>query len=685
MPAWMGQWPALFVSVAIKSSVLLLLLLSAARMLRGASAATRHLMWVLGMIGLVALPILEIGLPPWRVVPVPEKNWYAESPTPVLPSAPDPAIVQASDPAAASSLPPRSTGRPVPIADAGLAIYLLGMLVVLGRYGRGWMRLGHLRREAQPMRAEGWQALSRNLSRRMGLDRAPEIRQSRRSVTPMTWGILRPIVLLPEGCDRWPASKRREVLLHELAHIRRRDCLGNGIAQTAGVIYWFNPLMWLALERMRVDRERACDDRVLSAGIAPSSYADHLLALALHLRSGGRPVPGGLAMARRSKIFERLDAILDPTRRRARPGRWATVIAIGLVSAAVLPLAVMGPAAEGGGLEYDYSVGRERRAFDREAAEWLAHTLTHLTPHGVPSMVGEGITWNCRLDGAKITMKLKGRVEFQDDETDLRWMDRGSRFKIEGRDGRRKIRLQARPGDDGHPVYDREIDPAVKAWLARSLPKVLMESGLGADARMARARREGEAIERLGQIDSPRSRGIHCVAYLALPGLSDREVATILRFASRNIPSDHVRGSVLRAYVDRYLARAETWGAFLDALSTMASDDEKGRTLSGALARPELTRQEIERVLQAVTTIRSDYTASRVLAEIDPAWLRDGDLRAAYFRTLQGLASPHERGCVLVALAPHVGELEALREAYLDAASRLSSAPERQRAIRALE
>src|SRR4029077_13029222 len=94
---------------------------------------------------------------------------------------------------------------------------------------------------------------------------------------PMTWGLWRTRLLLPEQSNSWPTEQRRAVLLHELSHVRRCDCLTQFLAQIGCALYWFNPLVWIAWRRMQVERERACDDLVLNAGAKASSYAQHLL------------------------------------------------------------------------------------------------------------------------------------------------------------------------------------------------------------------------------------------------------------------------------------------------------------------------------------------------------------------------------------------------------------------------
>ena len=138
---------------------------------------------------------------------------------------------------------------------------------------------------------------------------------------PMAWGVVRPVVLLPGGADAWPDDRREVVLLHELAHIRRRDCLTQALAQAVCALYWFNPLVWLAARRLRAERERACDDLVLQSGAEGPSYAAHLLELARTLRDVRGGALATVAMARRSQLEGRLLAILNPALNRRTPGR----------------------------------------------------------------------------------------------------------------------------------------------------------------------------------------------------------------------------------------------------------------------------------------------------------------------------------------------------------------------------
>jgi hypothetical protein len=155
--------------------------------------------------------------------------------------------------------------------------------------------------------------------------------------SPMTIGVWRHRVLLPAVADAWSPERLRAVLIHELGHVRRRDTLIQLIAQLASVVYWWNPLAWLAAARLRIERELACDDLVLGAGIRPSSYAADLLEVA-RSRSGAVQA-GAVPMADGSCTEGRLRRILDPATPRRPPGAWFRLAARGGTVALAMTLA----------------------------------------------------------------------------------------------------------------------------------------------------------------------------------------------------------------------------------------------------------------------------------------------------------------------------------------------------------
>lgn len=360
--AWLPLADAL-----IKSTLLLAAGALAALALRRATAAARHLVWTLALLGSMVLPLLSLALPRWQlpVVRLPSSSVRAaESPSLTGPPAalfPAPAsmseqrtfpavpsVVALNIPSAASSV---SRGRPgmalgnVAWRDLLLSAWLIGAAAVLLRLVTGLAAVQWLSRRTDRIEHAPWLPLARTLATQLGLAQVV-FRRSAVAAMPMAWGILRPAVVMPADADAWPAERLRIVLLHELAHVKRRDCLTHMLAQISCALYWFNPLAWVAARHLRMERERACDDLVLAAGTRGSDYADQLLQIARRTRDGRFPRLFGaasLAMAQRSQLEGRLMAILDPTVPHSGVSRFRTIAASSMFAFAVVPLASIQP------------------------------------------------------------------------------------------------------------------------------------------------------------------------------------------------------------------------------------------------------------------------------------------------------------------------------------------------------
>lgn len=367
----------LFLDLAVKSTAVLAAAGLAALLVGKRSAAARHGVWALAVVGLLVLPALSFMLPSWHVaVPVaspsePRTEPAAEPRTLTQPPA---AAVVARTPSAVPYVPDSIAGpfalaaRPNPErhaveAPAGeppphspepstsasapsqtpwlLAAWLAGAAAAGLPLLAGLLSLWRLRRECRPLTSGPAAELVAELRKRLGLRRPVSLLLGERRAVPMTWGVARPVVLLPAESAGWSPDRLRTVLLHELAHVRRHDCLTQFLGCVVRALYWFNPLAWLAVRRLRIEQERACDDAVLNAGSSAADYAEHLLAVTTNLATHGFLAPVALAMGRAARVESRLRVILDPVRDR-RPVRRASAAIAGLAALALLlPLATV--------------------------------------------------------------------------------------------------------------------------------------------------------------------------------------------------------------------------------------------------------------------------------------------------------------------------------------------------------
>jgi beta-lactamase regulating signal transducer with metallopeptidase domain len=294
---------------ALRVALLLGLALAAMPLLRGASAATRRLVMALALGGALVLPAVSALAPAWRVGARPSFAMPAGEPfrEPLVEG--DAAHAASPGRGAAAAARPAASPPAIHPAAALAAVWTLGALVVAARLAAGLLRArGMVRRAAQ---APSWARAVERAQRATGL--RADVRVTGELDAPAVTGVLAPVVLVPRAAEGWSDERRVAVLLHELAHVRRRDCLAQVVGQLACALHWFDPLAWLAASRLRLERELAADDAVIAAGARPSRYAEDLLAIA-----GVRVAPASaLGMAERSQLAARVTAIVASGRARA--------------------------------------------------------------------------------------------------------------------------------------------------------------------------------------------------------------------------------------------------------------------------------------------------------------------------------------------------------------------------------
>ena len=379
---------------------------------KNASAALRHWIWSLALASVLVLLPLSLLVPSWPVafwhgapfstaasgVPLPEVAPTAPPPevaptvpppevAPTVPPpnieaapAPDPLVLQSGtstlvwEEAAHAAAPvevPQSegvvaqadvAGTDVAWADVAweaargmsgaawaMLLWAIGAVAVLAYFALGTIRAWWWTWRAEPVRDEAWTSLAKDVAWMLCLKRPVRLLWSEKAAMPMVWGLFRPVVLLPKSAATWTAERRRVVLLHEMAHIQRWDPLTQALAQVACALHWCNPFVWWGARRLRVERERACDDQVITSGTKASTYASHLLAIARSLRATPGAAFGTVSMARPSQLEGRLLAILEPNLSRRTLSRARSVSTGMFFAAALVPLAAMQPWADEAG------------------------------------------------------------------------------------------------------------------------------------------------------------------------------------------------------------------------------------------------------------------------------------------------------------------------------------------------
>lgn len=280
----------------------------AALFLRRSTAEGRVLVW---RSAVVALLIVFIG----RQLPL---HWVAW----VVPAALATPLVALGRVQVASAA--ELTGSGGMVVTGLYVAYVLGVLVVLVPIAAASLKLRLIARRGRRVSDETWLISLHDACATLDIARRVELVASSEIAVPMTWGVVWPVVVIPESAQQCDAEQRRIILLHELAHVRACDWLFNVVARAVCALYWFHPGAWWIARGLRDDCELACDDRVIASGVRRSDYAELLIGAAERFL----PLEPALALSRRRGLRSRLAAILDVRHDVAPIARgWAVVAA----------------------------------------------------------------------------------------------------------------------------------------------------------------------------------------------------------------------------------------------------------------------------------------------------------------------------------------------------------------------
>jgi beta-lactamase regulating signal transducer with metallopeptidase domain len=151
------------------------------------------------------------------------------------------------------------------VERTALVVWLAGSVFLLGiAIGRGSEAGRRLRRTSTPV-AEQVQAIVQRTSQRIGLRRPARVLQTSSDTGPLVAGTWRPTIYLPEVLlDRTPPAQLEAMLMHELAHVRRRDTWVAALQFAAQIVWWFHPAVWWMNRQLTRERERCCDEEVVA-------------------------------------------------------------------------------------------------------------------------------------------------------------------------------------------------------------------------------------------------------------------------------------------------------------------------------------------------------------------------------------------------------------------------------------
>lgn len=732
----------LLIDVALKGAILVLVAAGAAYLLRKRSASSRHAVWTAAVIGHLAIPALVLILPAWRMPVLPAAPWIQPVSAPLVinisdrpsttsgnigtpgsasePAVSSPATTPAvSTPAIAllrdktgGSVPSTPATDRAPIIPVLATIWFVGALLVLLRLAIGTWRVNQLSREGVRVEDGVWLSLAQRLANRLGVTRPLILLRGERLAVPVTWGIVYPAVLLPQDADSWTEERRRFVLVHEMAHVKRFDALTQLLAQLTLAVFWFDPLVWVAAHQMRMEREHACDDYVLRDGTAPSLYAGELLEM---VRSIGTPTHdraapafAALAMARRSEFEGRMLAILDPRLDRKSLQKRGTLMTAVIVALLTFPLAALRPfqqpttdtlqatahadefpasfkvtfsdpsAAAGsnasgaappvatvtkaGAVQGASSSVQTKWSCDAYPTGTSRGSSTHIDTHGDGN--GEILDFMISTVGRCTEAAVLGKAVYSADDSRIAQLSSGGFARFRERTAASDRSVSVRPVGDGSLSYEALVDgravpfdATMVSWLGQVLPRVLREAGINVPARVARLRSQGgvpAVVQMIGEMQSSWAKRLHYEELIKHgPPLSESDAEMIAQHAGRDLASSGDLSAVLQLLPLKAVRSPATRSAIADALSHIASSGDKSSTLQ--VMAPQADPEMLVMIAKAAEDLPSSGDKANFLMTTASEYLSSSNeaLRNAYFRVVATIPSSGDMRNVLESVLPY--------------------------------
>lgn len=729
-PARLDGVAPLAAAVVAKATVILVLGALAVLVARGASAATRHLIWTLALAGTLVVPMLAWCLPRLDVPMVPRWVLTAASDAAMRPipsaftsgtigigpstggvaAAADPAVVvrQPSRGVASAAAPavltvatpggapvrgvmipagPSTDGRtPAPwtsLAPWALVVWLTGVLIALLPMAAGTLRLAALARRARPLRGGAWALLAPTAMREIGVRRRVALAELDEPVMPMTWGVFHPVVLLPAGDFGSTVAERLDVLRHELAHVRRYDCLTQMIGRVACAVHWFNPLAWLAARQLRLERERACDDEVLGAGTKASDYADYLLRVARSTRLAHAAAFAGVAMARPSQLASRLLAVLDERRHRGRVSRRVATEASLTAAVIVATIASLAPASgeahavvapsqrvvatttHNGFRVGPLVLDEPARPAVEAATAALAGASAGAAPAESPASAREA-THREGMPGvamAAVRVVPAARALAAECDRDAR-SGRSSHTNWTSSDnGAKRWRALWSEGDCSYEVdargdirFNRDVTDVESISAGGSF---ILEQHVGDDTKRIAIR--------------PGANGMLERTYTVNGATHDYDATARAWFAAALIALDRKTAFAVEQRLPVILERGGV-DAVLREISLLDADYARRRYYSTLLSLRSLDATQVQHVVErAGADISSDYELAELLIDLSKRYAIDDRTRPAYVKAVGAIESDYEHRRVLSAIIAGGDLTPAVTRALLEDARRIAS------------
>ncbi len=222
------------------------------------------------------------------------------------------------------------------MSGAVVLLYLLPVMALLLKLTTSIANVFRINRTAEP--ALDLADLNRlvQLQGQQRIARPVALKYSGQVISPLSFGLFKPTIILPEQARCWDRNITDDVLIHELSHIKRLDWLTMFVSYVIASVLWISPLSWLALRKLNEEAENSCDGTVLRLKEEETSYAETLLSIAHDMKGDSAPEMFAQLMLDNNTLSMRIHRILENNMASATTHR---LFAIPLAALALIILA----------------------------------------------------------------------------------------------------------------------------------------------------------------------------------------------------------------------------------------------------------------------------------------------------------------------------------------------------------
>jgi beta-lactamase regulating signal transducer with metallopeptidase domain len=633
-------------------------------------------------------------------------------------------------------------------ARAMAIAWMMFSLVLLVRLAAGYYVLRSLKSSATAVSPE-WQMHFNRLCATHGIRRRVQLLVSSRVRGPMSLGFSCPVIVIPQSLlEALSYSELEQIVLHELAHLYRRDDWSNLAQKLIEAVLPIQPAVcWLG-HQMSLEREMACDDWVIAATGTPRSYASALTKVAELSQWQHAGVLAAGAAGNRSQLFRRVRQMLD--RRRNTAPRLAIVPLASVLAIAVIltclsartpqfivfaqsaapaaspakPIALRArlssQSPDASMLMSDAALApRAPRVSTLSALASIASPapqaglspMTPQSPLSPPSPASplspmsplapmapvasqqsrdSHVQMTSRNGWNSFSITIDGLVEFTDDDSDVKSLSPDGSFRIE--DGglltKRAYRVQADGAGNLTRSYSvgwstKPMDDEGRAWLARTLPQMIRDSGIGAGPRVARFLRQGgpqAVLSEIGRIHSDGSKRVYLEQLFSQTTLETPELKDAARLI-RGISSDGDKSQVIIA-VDMNYFSADLRSFLFDAAESISSDGDKRRALSDIVKKDGENLETLASAARVARHISSDGDKAEVLIGMADPYRPGGGVDMTYFDAANSIASDGDHARVLLKMLSSHGDDHNTLIRSLASAQKISSDGDKGRVLK---